>query len=307
MKKRLFILSLFVLALALSQTKAQGLFIKVQPGYGLALSSSNFGVNVTYTNTQTITTETESFKYENVKGSYGNGLNVGASIGYMFNEYMGAELGIGYHIGGSYEVFSKGNSTSTMPPLPTVTSDTNRTTTYKANQFRLNPAIIITSGSEGLAPYLKFGLVLGIGTKVSVSQEYTSKTSVTAESKSISEWEQSGGMSIGLNGALGATYSISDNISLFAELEIISMSYAPTKQSLVKYTIDGVDKLSTLKTYSIETEYVSDYSATSQFPTPSEFDKPKQELKQYVPFSSFGINVGLQIKFGDSGSHRRRH
>ncbi|MEI8204010.1 MAG: outer membrane beta-barrel protein [Bacteroidota bacterium] len=281
MKKALLILSLVVFAANFTQTNAQGLFVKVQPGYGLPMASSNLGTNDV--------NSTSSTSSEVVKGSYGKGFNIGASIGYMFSENIGAELGIGYHIGSSYDITSQGIvNTSTQ--------------TLKGSQFRLNPALIVAAGSEGFVPYAKFGLILGLANKL--TEENTE-----AGNSSARTWEYTGGMALGLNGAFGAAYHVSDLIAIYGELEVIGMSYAPTKGTLtVLKDANGADVLSQVTDIrDKEKEFVDKLSDTVPSAA-TDPNKPKQELKQYSPFSSFGINVGVQLSFGGGGGgHHRRH
>ena len=267
------IISLCIVLGSVAFVNAQGLYVKLQPGYGFGMASGDFGSNSVSTTSisGTITTN------ELVSSSFGKGFNLGLNIGYMLGEHVGIELGIGYNFGGSIELTSQN-----INPTTNVTN----TDTYSSHQFRLNPALVITTGgTEGLSPYAKFGLVLGLGTKV--TDEW--KTTANASTQTV---EFTGGMPLGLNGAFGVNYHLSSSMAIYGELEVISMSYAPSTKTITASTDNaGVNDLSsyTIKEWTL----VDKTTSNTAIVTPS-----TEQQTFHVPFSSFGINVGIRMSFG---------
>jgi hypothetical protein len=102
-------------------------------------------------------------------------------------------------------------------------------------------------------------------------------------------------MAIGFNASAGVLYSLTDNISFFGEMNIVNMSYAPTKAELTEATHNGINNLPTMKTIDKKTEFVNNYTESN---TTAPLDsQPAKELKQKFPYGSFGLNIGLRISF----------
>lgn len=161
--------------------------------------------------------------------------------------------------------------------------------------LRFIPALRISLGEGSFRPYAKLGLVIGLTTKFGFTYDYQYTNTSGNVRLSEQEIEYTGGISIGAAGAIGANYYITDNIGIFAEVGVIAQEHAPKKSELVKYTDDGVDQLDTYTTSMKETEFVDEYTVTS--PNASQ-DSPNKSLKQYHPFSSIGLNIGVTFAFG---------
>ena len=100
---------------------------------------------------------------------------------------------------------------------------------------------------------------------------------------------------LGLSAAIGTNYYLNEKMSLFGELNMINLSYSPTKGKLTKRTIDGVDMLADLTTAQKETEYVDSINYNSS--DGQDDSKPRQELETLYSFGSFGIKVGVRYAF----------
>lgn len=221
-------------------------------------------------------------KIESVHGSFGKGLDIGIGGGYRFSNNIAADVNFCYLIGSEID-FKDASNTSTPA----------ETEILKGRTYRLIPAIKISSG-EKFKPYTKIGLVIGLGNKLideSVRYNYlwSGGTDKIEETTVFS-----GGISLGFKGSIGVDYSINDKLGLFAEVNFISQSWAPKKNTTTAYLVNGEDKLATLDKRDKETEFVDSYdpNATIQ---PNEANK---SLKIYLPFSSWGINVGIKYTFG---------
>ena len=289
MKKTGTVLIAFTIALFTSNLMAQGAYVNINAGYGFSMASQSMLGNSSNSYTENYGTGdyTSSGTYEVVNASFGKGLNFGGTFGYMFNEHVGAEVGVSYLLGGKTE----GKSESTYKMIDydgtTTTTTSTFTTTYSSTMLRFIPSVVIAAGLDGIDPYAKFGVVIGMGS-VKSEEEGTDDGDVTVE-----KWKHSGGMGLGLNAALGANFSISDNMVFFAELNMVNMSYAPTKGEMTEATYNGKDVLPDLTTSQKEIEYVdSNTWSSSDDPSDSE---PAKQLKNKLPFGSVGINVGLRI------------
>lgn len=256
-------------------------YINVGGGYNLGIAN------------QSLLTNSESsgniLKIENIKVSLGKGLNFGLNIGYMFNNNLGIELQCSYLL--SDETFGEDKSNYTF--FGTNYYDYVKTS-IKSNMFRINPSIIIAGGFEKLDPYAKFGVILGFGSIIynGLMEEYENDQ---LQDRSIEEWKLNGGMAFGISSAVGLMYHISDLISVYGELDLIGMSYAPTKGVMTKYTINGADQLPNLETIDKEIDFIDDI--TYDFDNPPSSAEPDKQLKEYMPFSSIGLNIGVRFSF----------
>lgn len=256
-------------------------YINVGGGYNLGIANQSLLQN--YESTDNID------KVENVKISLGKGLDFGLNLGYMFNDNLGIDLQCSYLLGDE----SAGESKYTYTFFNTKYYDYEKTS-IKSQMLRVNPSIIIASGFGKLDPYAKFGVILGFGSITSnyLSEEYEDDQ---LQDKTVQEWKLNGGMAFGLSSALGLMYHISDLISVYGELNIVGMSYAPTKGVMTEYTINGSDYLPNLTTNDKEIDFVDDI--TYDYNNPPSTAEPSKELKTYLPYSSIGLNIGVRFSF----------
>jgi len=267
--KKLSIFKVVLVSLLLTagsvSVKSQGAYVSANLGFGFPMSSQDIEGFMNETSGSNSTTREQIFM------SFGKGLNFGGTFGYMFNKNVGAELGISYLMGG------KTKATDDY-------SDGKTDYSFSGKMLRFVPAIVITAGSEGLNPYARFGFVIG---KASLKQEFEDNDDGDITKGKL---KYSGGMSFGVNAAVGAMFSLNDKMSFFAELNSVNMSYSPNKAEFTELTYNGTDMLPDLTTSMKEIEFVDEITTSS---TPSPDSEPHKELKQKMPFGSIGINFGV--------------
>jgi len=306
-----------IILLFASRAYSQNIYITAGAGYGISPvgNSSTSGTNYEANNTTTTIDHwngTHNYEYiyeSSIKnsrikgaGSFGKGFRFGATVGYMFTENIGAELGFDYLMGNKFTTgTSKYSNTSIYNFIDSIMNDVNTTHTSgslkskgSGNMLRFIPALRITAGKGAIKPYLRLGLVVSVANKLKITSEDSETDNSNVTTVSIHEFKYSGGISLGFAGALGANYKISDHMGVFAEFGIITQSWAPKKGLLTKYTIDGVDKLPGMSDENKETEFVNSYSYTSTNDVSSE---SRKSIKTHYPFSSIGLNVGVSFSF----------
>lgn len=274
MKKNyvLTLLMAFAFGMMANNASAQGPYASLNLGYGFGKST----MNLEYWNFYNSTSGTNSVTDEQVFVSLGKGLNFGGTFGNMFNENVGAELGINYLLGGKAKAKDE---------------YTGGTTEYNfyARMLRIIPAIVIAAGGEGINPYAKFGVVVSLG-----SAKYEMEDNDNGDIMILKE-KYSGGIALGFMGAVGALFPLNDNMSIFAEINTINQSYAPKKGEITELTVDGDDMLPDLTTSQKETEFVKEVTYEYEVNPPT--SEPTKVLKQKLPLGSVGIVVGARIKF----------
>lgn len=264
-------------------------YINVGGGYNLGIANqtllniANQTLLINYESTDNIQ------KIENVKTSLGKGLNFGLNLGYMFNGNIGIDLQCSYLLGDETSGEYKDNYTY----FNTNYYDFGKIS-LKSQMFRVNPSIIIASGFDKLDPYAKFGVILGFGS-ITLNYLYEEYENNQLQDKEVVKWKMDGGMAFGISSALGLMYHISDLISVYGELNLVGMSYAPKKGVMTEYTINGTDQLPGLTTDDKEIDFVDDI--TYDYDNPPSSAEPMKELKFYFPYSSIGLNIGVRFSF----------
>ncbi len=270
--KKLSILKMVLVSLLITvgslSAKSQGAYVSANLGYGFPMSSQAVEG---YTN---VSSGNNSTTQEQIFLSFGKGLNFGGTFGYMFNKNVGAELGISYLMGG------KTKATDDYSGGKTDYS-------FSGKMLRFVPSIVVTAGSDGMNPYARFGFVIG---KASLKQKFEDNDD---GDKTIGTLKYSGGMSFGVNAAVGVLFGLNDKMSFFAELNTVNMSYSPKNAEYTELTYNGKDMLPDLPTYMKEVEYVDEITSDSSTPPESE---PTKQLKTKMPFGSIGINFGIVFK-----------
>lgn len=261
---------LFVLILATSRVYGQGGYLNINAGYGFQMSSGNLG------NFYNFSTTNSSNTYKQINLSLGKGFNFGGAIGYMFNKNIGSEIGISYLVGAkskAQDIYVGGQ------------------TDYKlsARMLRINPSLVISSGYNLINPYAKIGLLIGSG---SVFEELVDNDGGDLTEGKI---KMNGGVALGANASLGVLCKLSKRFYFFGELNMVNMSYAPTKGKLTEATLNGVDILSDMTTSEKETDYVDSYTESQS--NPQLDSQPTKSLKVKMPFGSVGAILGLRICF----------
>jgi hypothetical protein len=109
---------------------------------------------------------------------------------------------------------------------------------------------------------------------------------------------------MGFMAALGTSYKLAKNISVFAELEYRNFTVSGNTKETVEYTENGVDKLNTPTSfrdgsYSVNhTNYVEQIntSSNSKVTNAAGFDSTKatDDISSYVGISGLGMTLGLK-------------
>jgi len=227
---------------------------------------------------------------ESVSLSYGKGVDFGGSVGYMFNDYLGIDLGFNYLVGGVTKTNNNSIYTEIGPIITNVVKRSEITKNY-SRMFRVIPSIVLTPNFEKINPYIKIGAVLGFGSFYAESESESFKNG-SKESAYSFAYKSNGGLALGFNAGLGASYTISNKLSLFGEVSYIGMSYAPQKSVVTKWENHGTDLLPNLSTNQKEIAYVDEYTQVQNATNP---DEPMKQLSFSQPFSSLGFNFGIKL------------
>lgn len=242
-----------------------------------------------------ISTDGSTINIKTLNGTLGGGFKFNFTGGYMFNDYVGVELGINY-FNGSKETIGK----FTSPQL------ISEEIAY-IRGVDLMPAIYLTPNFKKLNPYARLGLVmtgtgkLQIDTNVKQIDGGGSGTDIVVNA----ETEVKSKFSTGFAGAAGVTYPIGDKLSLFGEVEFRNFSIKSKSASIKKYETKAVtgnqsqlvpgQQLADLPTSEKEFIFTDNYSQSATSPSPA--NEPRKIPTQFVNTSGVGVNLGVKYSF----------
>ena len=203
--------------------------------------------------------------------------------GIKVNDFMAIELGVAYRMGFNTKV----NYESTLPVSAPLASTTGWDK-YAGGMLQLVPAIVIQPDFDlgSVSPYARVGVLVGIIPNIKDKFEQT-----TGSNAITGVIKYTGGVSIGGSAAIGCDFDLSDMLALYVEIYYDAMAYSPTKSKVTKFTVNGEDKLGSLKTSQKETKFVKDLTGYA----PAD-DSPSQALKNSFPMNNVGLNFGVKIK-----------
>jgi len=320
-------------------TNAQ-LYVGAHAGYGVAFTPQIFGISQTNTvdaNNQTIITQANNY------GNAGPGLRAGLKPGFMFNDYFGIELGVYYFA--SPEILVQDTTN-----FDAMGVETYYKTYTQGWQLRVNPAFVFHGGDGALKPHARIGPIIPVAGSTKARREATNPLlvnpqfiileyndmngdRVTADLFDL-EAEFVGSFSIGLESAVGLTFDLSDNLSIFGEAFFTSLRIRRASSEVTKATAtmsDGevYDILPLLSLGGVYThtnfvdevnlneiqEAMANATLNENIVLPGDRDwnpifgaitdygstpdKAHTLKSSDGAYSAFGINLGLTFSFGD--------
>jgi hypothetical protein len=208
----------------------------------------------------------------------GSGFKAGLIVGYDVNPHIAVELGVDYLISNTIQTKENYNPNYYNNDL-------------KSKMLQLKPTLVLKAGYEKINPYTKIGMVIGNG-KITKEENSKYKDEGNNDVYRNATFEFSGGTPIGFTASIGSTYKINEKITLFGELNMVNLTYAPQKGKYTKYTENGVDMLPTIPVRSKEYEF-TDIIQNGGYSN----DQPQKSFNTPFSFSSIGINIGMQYHF----------
>lgn len=284
------IIILFTACLISVTSYAQFQF-SVSSGYAVGSAEMKLGTEINVSET------------ENSYGSYGEGLNFQLRGTYFFNESFGVDLGVGYLQGADQTV-----SKVSLPNMEV-------NAVARARAFGASTSVVYRFTNN---IYGRFGALIKLGGKTEAvvyqksvfSEDEANAFGVPLGSYSETNYKEDfhGKFPLGFVGALGYKVDLNTNFSLYAEAEYYGISLKRKDSELSEFNTDIVLPDGTVAVngfYSLdnlpdgvvkETTYVDNLSNSNT--------DPSIKLSQKVPYSSFGINVGITYKF--NGSNKKK-
>ncbi|MCX6280438.1 MAG: outer membrane beta-barrel protein [Bacteroidetes bacterium] len=211
----------------------------------------------------------------------GNGFNGSLSFGYWFNKYLGAEIAVSEFLG----VATKGDS------VVHLIGASKATVKIRGGLLSVIPSILISAGLEKVNPYARFGLLIGVLPNLVSKYNQDNSTTNPPENKQIYN-DYYGGVALGYTAAGGVNFKLNDLILFYVELQFSHSTWSPSHSQIVKYTVNGEDRLAELTTWQKEADFVWEKNVSGTI----DMTQPRQELRKTIPFSTASINIGIKFR-----------
>ena len=305
MKKNLFLFGLLVCSMAtMAQTekadKPESWYFKLGGSYFIQTAATEFptvGGNLPLDRTFV---GGKLVSEESVTGSFGEGFRTGITAGYRFNARLGVELGVNYY---TSKDKTMAQTRSDVPITPAGVYAFKSVGQITA--FDLAPALVLFLGEhKGFEPYTKVGVLVPIHGDLEITSDayapiaFSQTGAPTAFGNVHSVDKVKPNPTVGFVAALGTSYKLGKNISVFGELEYRNFTVHGKTQETTEFTVNGNDALATRSTSQIHTNYRSrlDVNSNNALTNPNGVDKtkPMDELSSYVGISGLGLTLGLK-------------
>lgn len=270
-------------ALCLSSLTYGQFQVSLSSGYAIGSAGMKEGEKMTIT------------EKENTYGSYGEGVNFQLRGTYFFNDKFGLDLGFGYLHGADQtisDVYVPGIKVKAIARARAFGASTSVVYKFTDKVYGRFGALIKVGGKTEAVVYSKSTFADATATALGLpSGSYT-------ETNYIEDYH--GHLPLGFVAALGYTFKLNDNFSLFVEGEYYGISLKRKDSELKEFNTDvflpnGTVAVSSF--YSLENLPSGTYKNNTYVDnlSTSETD-PSKKLSQKVPYSSFGVNFGIIYK-----------
>jgi opacity protein-like surface antigen len=300
MKKSLFVFGLMVCTLTMvAQTeKKENWYFKLGGSYFLQTAATEFPTVGGNDALSKVYVGGKLVSQESVTGSFGEGFRTGIAAGYRFNARVGVEMGVNYY---SSAQKTMAQTTSDVPYIPTspTAGIINFRSEGQITAFDLAPALVLFLGEKyGFEPYTKVGVLVPVNGDLEIKTDAVVPVNATTVANIHSVDKVKPNPTVGFMAALGTSYKLGKNISVFAELEYRNFTVHGKTKETTSFTSNGQDALATRTKAQIHTNYVDHLNVNSNNaatnPNGLDASQPMDELSSYVGISGLGLTFGLK-------------
>jgi hypothetical protein len=230
---------------------------------------------------------------ESITGSFGQGFRYGGGAEYRFSDRFGMQMSVNYYTSKSKTMAQTSGYT---PANGAPGTPFNFKAEGQIKALDLAPALVFYLGEvKGFESYSKVGVIIPVSGYLEIKTEAEPVTGAMKVNKTDRIEPNA---TVGFMAALGTAYKIGGNFSIYGEIEYRNFTVHGKTKEVTSYSVNGVDKLSTLSVSSIHTNYTDQLTTTSnsKVTNASGFDstKPTDDLSSYVGISGLGLTFGLK-------------
>lgn len=299
MKKASLLICTICMALSGTKSNAQEFYVRGSLGYVTESGKTEFnnadpnGLTMIQQSTDITINPDGSARVKSLNGTLGGGFKGNITGGYMFNKYVGAEVGFNYFSG-----YDKTIGKLTSPQLQS------KEVAYLRG-LDIVPAIYLTPAFSKLNPYARIGVIVPTAGKLHIETtvNQTNGGGAGTDIHVNAESEVESKFSVGFVGALGVTYPLGPRLQAFGEVEFKNLSIKSKSAEITKYETTAVtggnsvlvpgQQLADLPVN--EKKFIFSDTYTQGAPDPN---SPRRIPTQYVNASGIGVNIGIRYSFG---------
>jgi len=196
-----------ILLICTSSSSAQ-MYVNAFTGYSFSNSTQYLALE---------TTGNDILNAERMRLNYGKGMNLGAGLGYIFNDNISFEVTI------NTQFFTKSSYTVFYDNWVTGPVRSKMDYTIRNTNLQIAPLVVYSADLKKMKLYLKAGLNFLYSESIIDIVSYT----FYSESQEVDK----GGLDMGFRGGLGLQYQVSESTDLYAEYMSIITNYVYTNSS----------------------------------------------------------------------------
>lgn len=259
-----------------AQQKTSPFYLRLGAGYAVrAAGQSEFST--------TSVSNGSTYTFESRPASFSAGVQATLAGGYRINRHLAAELGV------VAVVAPRSYKNVVRQEGPGGTGFTATAKQKASLPLLLTPALRVGTGGDKLDIYSRIGLALPLRNKLYVETTEVSSGGSTGDTYSKAEFRNR--MRLGIAYGLGAAWSFNSHVSVYGELNGLSMNMYTKKSELTEAKVGTQDILEGIPVYGRETEYEFDYEGTVG--TVPDYTKPRKAAAYALPFSNVGFGFGI--------------
>ncbi len=274
-----------LLSLTTVQVASAQLYVKAGLGYAIPQSGQTMdGSGTPYNGSTTVNTNAAAETFSIQSASFSTGVHGALGLGYLLSDHVGIEL----H--GDFGLSTK-KYTYTINNVLVNGVESNVQILQKAKGlFVLSPSLVLQTGGEKVNLYSRFGVALPLGSRISMDQVQSNQPGTGATSVYDFSFKVKNSFTPGFSAAVGARYKLSDKISIWGELSILSMSLYIKEADLQGFSYNGRSQNLAYVTSAHVIKYTKD----------AVVDSNQGNLPTYSqPFSNVGLNVGVSFNISE--------
>ena len=266
---------------------AQGLYVRTGVGYAVPQAGQTMdGTATAYNGTQQNSIADSTTAYSISKMSFMQGVHVQLAGGYMFNEYVGIDLAGSFGVSMSQALYNDNDVNVNGSP-------SNVQIIQKAmSPLMLMPSLVLQYGGEKYKVYTRAGLVIPLKTKIQYDQILTNLPGLGAVESDDYSFTAKNSFSLGFTAALGASYKFTDQVDIFFEASLLSLSMYIKELDMTSVSVNGQGNYISQIPVAERNVYFSDKftSATGDY---------NHQPVYSQPFSDLMFSIGFRFNFGN--------
>jgi hypothetical protein len=261
-----------------NSVSAQGLYLRAGIGQafpmaGQTLSGLGWPYNGSISN---------DINYNINGASFSAGTYLNASIGYMANKHIGAELHA--NVGIAPKQYSYRDNYILVGGVPSYLEVAH----FAQLPVFLSPSLVLQSSEGKVSAYSRMGPTLPINTSLTREITLENHPGTGLKTVRVETWDIRTKFSVGISAAVGVQYKLNSQVSLWGEVSMLSGAKYVSEENMERFVYNGVDiDISTLPSNFILKRV---YGKNITIDTPVYSIRPTYS----IPFSNVSVAAGIK-------------